>query len=137
RYISGHLGLLIAPLRSPDGELLGVLATEGPVDTTHPSSSTCELVELYAEQARLVLGALRDHRVLAERLRMSYAAQGVLHDAAAADDLSSMLGTVAPGLATMMRAGGVWVSTEREAGGPADAASYPGEVLERLGPDVG
>jgi signal transduction histidine kinase len=70
-YGAGHLDLLIAPLRTADAELLGVLATEGPVDLHHPSQGTCDLVELYAEQARLALNALRDHGVLAERLRMS------------------------------------------------------------------
>ena len=53
RYMTGHEGLLIAPLHDPDSELLGVLTTEGPVEIAHPAPGTCELVELYAEQARL------------------------------------------------------------------------------------
>ena len=76
RYVADHLGLLIAPLHAADGELLGVLSTEGPVDIAHPPAGTCELVELYAEQARLALTGLRRQDVLTERLRMSYAAQG-------------------------------------------------------------
>ena len=78
RYMTGHEGLLIAPLHDPDSELLGVLTTEGPVEIAHPAPGTCELVELYAEQARLQLSAVRGQGVLAERLRMSDAAQEIL-----------------------------------------------------------
>jgi len=134
--ITGHQGLLVAPLHAPDAELLGVLATEGPVDAGDLSPSTCELVELYAEQARLVLGALRDRSVLAERLRMSYAAQGVLHDAAAAEDATALVDAVTAGLGEMMRARAVWVCTELEPGAPAEATAYPEEIGERLGPDM-
>jgi two-component system, OmpR family, phosphate regulon sensor histidine kinase PhoR len=136
RYVTGHLGLLIAPLHAPDEELLGVLATEGPVDTAHPSPGTCELVELYAEQARLALSALRDQGVLTERLRLSNAAQGVLQDAAAAEDVPGLLEAVAAGLGEMMRAPGAWACSELEPDVPADAASYPLEIAERWGPDV-
>jgi signal transduction histidine kinase len=69
RYLAHHLGLLIAPLHAPDGDLVGVLATEGPVDTTHPPAGTCELVELYADHVRLALSALRHQDALTERLR--------------------------------------------------------------------
>jgi signal transduction histidine kinase len=68
RYVAHHLGLLLAPLHAPDGELVGVLATEGPVDTTHPPAGTCELVELYADQVRLALSALRHQDALTERV---------------------------------------------------------------------
>ena len=70
RYVTSHLGLLIAPLYAADGQLLGVLATEGPVELAHPPSGTCELVELYAEQARLALSALRDHETVEELQRL-------------------------------------------------------------------
>jgi N-methylhydantoinase A len=42
------------------GAKVGVITTEGPVDIVHPAPGTCELVELYAGQARLALTALRD-----------------------------------------------------------------------------
>jgi signal transduction histidine kinase len=132
RYITGHLGLLIAPLRTPDAELVGVLATEGPVEIAHPSPGTCELVELYADQARLALVALRDQAVLTRRLDLSDGAQAILHDAASAEDLSALLDAVSEGLRSMMRARAVWVCTELEPGVPAEASSYPAELGERL-----
>jgi signal transduction histidine kinase len=136
RYITGHLGLLLAPLRGPSDQLLGVLSTEGPVDIANPAPGVCELVELYAEQARLALGALRDRGQLAERLRMSHAAHVVLQDAAAADDLPGLLDAVAQSLAGMIRAKGAWACAELEPGVHAEGASYPPAVGERLGSDV-
>jgi signal transduction histidine kinase len=70
RYLADHLGLLIAPLRTADGRLLGVLATEGPVELAHLAPGTCELVELYAEQARLALSALHEQETVEELLRL-------------------------------------------------------------------
>jgi signal transduction histidine kinase len=135
-YAADHLGLLVAPLHAPDGELLGVLTTEGPVDIAHPPEGTCELVELYAEQARLALTGLRRQDVLTERLRMSYAAQSVLQGASSAEDVPSLLESVAGSLGEMMRARGAWTCAELEPGVHAEAASYPPEVAERLGADV-
>jgi signal transduction histidine kinase len=136
-YVGDHLGLLVAPLHAPDGELLGVLTTEGPVDIAHPPPGTCELVELYAEQARLALTGLRRQDVLTERLRLSYAGQAVLQGAAAAEDVPSLLESVAGSLGEMMRARGAWTCAELEPGVHAEGASYPPEVAERLGADVG
>ena len=70
RYVRSHLGLLIAPLYAQDDVLLGVLATEGPVELAHPAPGTCELVELYAEQARLALSALHDQETVEELQRL-------------------------------------------------------------------
>jgi signal transduction histidine kinase len=70
RYVAHHLGLLLAPLHSADGDLVGVLATEGPVDIANPAPGACELVELYVDQARLALTALRHQDLLTELLRI-------------------------------------------------------------------
>jgi len=136
RYIRGHLGLLLAPLLAPTGELLGVLATEGPVEIAHPAPGTCELVELYAEQARLALSALREHGVLHEQLRLSYAAQAVLDSASAATDVPGLLEVVAGALGGMLHARGAWSCMELDAGVHAVAAAEPALVGERLGADV-
>jgi signal transduction histidine kinase len=134
RYVGSHLGLLIAPLHSSEGQLLGVITTEGPVDIVHPAPGTCELVELYAGQARLALTALRDQDLLTERLRMSYAVQRILDAASVADDLAGLLDAVADGLGEMMQARGAWAWLEH--GAHVDAASYPRGTSEGLGADV-
>jgi len=136
RYLGHHLGLLIAPLLSPTGELLGVLATEGPVEIVNPAPGTCELVELYAGQARLALSALYDQELLTERLRKSYAAQRILDDVAVADGLAELLDAVADGLGDMMKARGAWACAELEPGTHVDAASYHSGTGQGLGADV-
>jgi len=135
RYVAHHQGLLLAPLYA-DGELVGVLATEGPVDITHPPEGACDLVELYADQARLVLTALRDLGVLGERLRMADVARGVLEDAAGAPDLPALLEVAVAALGDMVRARGAWAGAALEPGIHTVAASYPPEIGVRLGADV-
>jgi signal transduction histidine kinase len=137
RYIKAHLGLLTAPLLGAGDELLGVLTTEGPVDVDHPAPGVCELVELYAEQARLALGALRDRVRLAERLRLSHAAHAVLHEATLADDLPGLLAAVAGRLGDMTRAAAVWAGAEVEPGVYTEAATHPRHFADKLGEDVG
>lgn len=136
RYISGHLGLLLAPLATTGGELLGVLATEGPVELTHPEPGVCERVELYAEQARLALGAQRDRGLLTEQLRLSRGAQSVLLEAGAAESLPTLLDRAAAGLREMLAVPAAWACADLEPGVHARAASYPPEAADALGPDV-
>lgn len=136
RYVAEHVGLLIAPLLDPGGSLLGVLASEGHVDIARPPPGTCDRVELYADQARLALSALHDQGLLSERLRMSYAAQGILQDAAAAQDLPALLEVAVAALGDMMRGRGSWACAELEPGVHTVAASYPAETGVRLGADV-
>jgi len=133
--LPGLLGLLLAPLRNAHGDLVGVLTTEGPVDTD-PAPGVCDLVELYVDQARLAIEALREHGVLAERLRLTDAGLSVLDDAVRADDVPAMLDAVAVGLSRMMRAAATWACAEVSPGVHAEAASYPDAVAERLGPEV-
>ena len=130
------LGQLIAPLHEPDGSLLGVVACEGHVDISEPPSGTCDRVELYADQARLVLTALRDLGVLAERLRMADVARGILEDAAGAPDLPALLEVAVAALGDMLQARGAWAGAELEPGIHTVAASYPPEIGVRLGADV-
>jgi signal transduction histidine kinase len=127
--------VLLAPLHTQSGELLGVLSTVGRIDVAGLESGAGELVELYADQARLALTMLRENHALAEQLRMSDAAQSVLSLAAQQPDLVALLKAVAPGVADMLQARGVWVCAERE-GAHAEAASYPADVSDRLGPDI-
>jgi signal transduction histidine kinase len=135
-HLPGLLGLLLAPLRNAHGDLVGVLATEGPVDTVDPDPAVCDLVELYVDQARLALEALYERRVLAERLRLTDAGLAVLDDATRADDVPAMLDSVAVGLSRMMRAAATWACAEVSPGVHAEAASYPDAVAARLGPEV-
>lgn len=127
--------LLLAPLHTQTGELLGVVTTVGRIDVAGLEAGACELVELYADQARLALTLMRENHALAEQLRMSDAAQSVLSLAGQQPDVVALLRAVAPGVADLVRARGVWVCAE-QAGRHTEAASYPADVADRLGPDI-
>ncbi len=125
--------VLHAPLHTQRGELVGVLSTVGPVAADDLGR---ELVELYADQARLALDLLHEHHVLVEHLRLSAAAQSILYAALERPDVPELLESVAAPLAAMMRAGAAWTCTEVASGVYAEAASYPDDVGGRLGVDL-
>lgn len=52
---------LFAPLLGADGDLLGVLSVDCPVDGMRPDTHRCELLELFAVQAALALDNARVH----------------------------------------------------------------------------
>ena len=128
--------ILLAPLHQHDGDLVGVLTTVGYVDIDQLPPGACELVELYADQARLALDLLHEHHLFAEHLRLSDTAQSLLYLALEQPDVPSLLDAVAAPIAAMMRAGAVWTCAEIASGAHAEAASYPAEVAGRLGADI-
>jgi signal transduction histidine kinase len=128
--------VIVAPLHTHGGRLVGVLSALGPVRIDELASGASDLVELYADQARLALDLLHEHHVLVEHLRLSHAAQSMLYDAVAQPDISHLLASIGPRLAEMMRAGAVWSCAEVASGAHAEAASYPADVAGRLGADI-
>jgi len=135
-FAEGDRTILIAPLHSNGGELVGVLATVGEVDVDQLSAGACDLVELYADQARLALEVLHEHHLLLEHLRLSDTAQSLLYLALEQPDIPSLLAAVTAPVADMMRAAGVWACAEIASGAHAEAAAYPEEVAARLGADI-
>ena len=135
-FAEGDATILVAPLHTNDGDLVGVLATVGYVDVEHLSPGACELVELYADQARLALDLLHEHHLFIEHLRLSDTAQSLLYLALEQPDVPSLLAVVTAPVAAMMQAGAVWTCAEVASGAHAEAASYPEEVAGRLGADI-
>ena len=129
---------ILAPLHTPRRKARRRAQRHRPgadVDDLAPGAS--DLVELYADQARLALDLLHEHHVLVEHLRLSDAAQSLLYDAVAQPDVPVPAGVViGPRLAEMMRAGAVWTCAEVASGAHAEAASYPADVAGRLGADI-
>lgn len=134
--VPGESAILVAPLHTTGGDLVGVLATDGLVEIDDLPDGSCELVELYADQARLALDLLREHATLAEHVRLSDAAQGVLHAAVEQADVPRMLASVAADIARMIGARGVWACAEVASGVHTEAASHPAELADRLGADT-
>ena len=135
-FAEGDSTILLAPLHTNGGELVGVLTTVGHVDVDQLAPGACDLVELYADQARLALDLLRERHLLVEHLRLSGTAQSLLYLALEQPDVPSLLAAVTAPVADMMRAGAVWTCAEIASGAHAEAASYPDEVAGRLGADI-
>ena len=126
--------ILLAPLHTNGGDLVGVLGTVGDVDRLVPGAY--DLVELYADQARLALDLQHERHLLVEHLRLSDTAQSVLTRAAEQHDVPSLLAAVAQPVAAMMRAEAAWTCAELASGIHAEAASYPAGIAGRLGADI-
>jgi signal transduction histidine kinase len=129
-------GTLLAPLCTASGRLLGVLSTIGPTDVPALDPATHELVEAYAEQARLVLSHVAEQGLLAEQLRLAFAAQELLHRVGRQADVAEGLREVCAGLAEMIDGRVAWVCVEVAAGAHAEAISCPAEAVAQLGTDI-
>jgi signal transduction histidine kinase len=129
-------GHLLAPLRTSSGHLLGVLTTQGPVGPSALEPTVRDLVDAYADQARLALSALAERELLAEQLRLAFGAEELLHRAGQQPDMAGMLREVCEGLAEMTGARVAWGCVEIAAGVHAEAVSHPPEAVAQLGSDV-
>jgi signal transduction histidine kinase len=129
-------GTLLAPLCTPSGRLLGALSTVGPVDLAALDPASRDLVEAYADQARLVLSHLAEQELLTEQLRLAFAAEELLHRAGQQPDVTGVLREVCAGLAEMIDARVCWACVEIAAGPHAEAVSHPAEAATRLGADI-
>ena len=91
-YVADHLGLLIAPLhaRTASSSASSPRRARSTSPTRRRAPASC--VELYAEQARLALtGRCTSRTCWPNGSGCPYAAQGVLQDAAAAENVPSLL----------------------------------------------
>jgi hypothetical protein len=134
--VPGDRPTLLAPLCTASGLLLGVLSIEGPVEPAALDPATRNLIEAYAEQARSVLHHGAEQEVLAEQLRLAFAAEELLHRAGQQPDVAGALGEVCAGLAEMIDARVGWACVEIAAGPRAEAVSHPPEAAAQLGADI-
>ncbi|HEX5860467.1 MAG TPA: HAMP domain-containing sensor histidine kinase [Nocardioides sp.] len=119
------LDLLIAPLYGSDGELLGTMAIDLPIDGRRPGPEQRRMLEKYAAQAgRAVVTALERER-LAEQMRLATAARTIVRGASAQLSLDNLLAAVQPSLVQGFGATGMWIETFDETGG--DGILYAGD----------
>lgn len=100
---------LRAPLLSPEGELLGLLGIDLPVDHRRPGKERRELLEMYAELAGLAIANARRTDELADRVRLATAVEAVHTEAARTLDVGRIVGTSAEAIAEALGADTVWV----------------------------
>jgi signal transduction histidine kinase len=119
------LDLLIAPLHGYDGELLGTMAIDLPIDGRRPGPEQRRMLEKYAAQAgRAVVTAVERER-LAEQMRLATAARTIVRGASAQLSLDKLLAAVQPALVQGFGATGMWIETFDEMGG--DGILYAGD----------
>ena len=119
------LDLLIAPLHGSDGELLGTMAIDLPIDGRRPGPEKRRMLEKYAAQAgRAVVTAVERER-LAEQMRLGTAARTIVRGASAQLSLDKLLAAVQPALVQGFGATGMWIETFDERGG--DGILYAGD----------
>ncbi|WP_300401459.1 HAMP domain-containing sensor histidine kinase [Nocardioides sp.] len=123
---------LYAPLRAPDGQLLGILSVDLPRDGRRPGAVLCSILEMYAVQIGLAIHHARERERLAERLRLSAATHAVVQAAAGYDDLEHILSASRPALEGGFRATQVWIRLFAEASGAWEAVNLPSGLVDDL-----
>lgn len=96
-------------LRSPDGELLGLLSVDLPYDGMRPSEARRELLEMYADLAGLALSNARRAMALEERVRLASAVQAALVSGDGGLDLNGLVAASTPPIAHALRASTFWL----------------------------
>ena len=105
------LDLLIAPLYSSRGELLGTMAIDLPLDGRRPGPEQRRMLEKYAAQAgRAVVTALERER-LAEQMRLATTARAIVRSASAQLSLDSLLAGIKSAMVKGFAAAGMWIET--------------------------
>ncbi|MAS56843.1 MAG: hypothetical protein CMJ44_19870 [Pimelobacter sp.] len=125
-------------LRSPEGELLGVLSVDLPDDGLRPTAARRELLEMYADLAGLALNQARRATALEERVRLSGAVQAALLSTDADHDPARLVATSASAFSSVLRASTLWVRVidPQNPGHPGEVAAVPAGTVPLASPEV-
>ena len=121
---------LRCPLRSPDGELLGLLSVDLPDDGMRPSPQRRELLEMYADLAGLALSNARRATALEERVRLAGAVEAALVSTNGGLDLAGLVASSAGPIAEALGASTFWLRiTDPQSPGHGVVARVPDGTL--------
>ena len=85
------LDALYAPLHGPNGDLLGVISVDVPIDRRRPSVLGRQVLEMYAVQAGLAIHHAQERARLNERVRLAAAVRAVVETATHELDLAAVM----------------------------------------------
>ncbi len=85
------LDALYAPLHGPNGDLLGVLSVDVPIDRRRPGVLGRQVLEMYAVQAGLAIHHAQERARLNERVRLASAVRAVVETATHELDLAAVM----------------------------------------------
>ncbi|SDN19682.1 Signal transduction histidine kinase [Nocardioides szechwanensis] len=100
---------LRSPLRSPAGELLGLLSVDLPVDGKRPDQARRELLEMYADLAGVALHNARRATELEEQVRLATAVESLHGRAARSLDVQQIIQGTVGEIARTLSADHVWL----------------------------
>ncbi|CAN5580563.1 hypothetical protein BH11ACT8_BH11ACT8_11070 [soil metagenome] len=110
---------LIAPLHDGQGDLLGLLSIDVPVNGRRPDVQQRQLLERYAAQAERALVIAVDREALSQRVRLAEATRQVVRFAASQPDIEQALDDCRDDLLEGFRADDLTIRTYPHAGIPA------------------
>ncbi len=115
--------VLWAPLRTPEGELLGMLSVESPLDGRRPDRDRCRVLETYADLAGVALSNTRYADELEDRLRLAAAVEAIHTAASKERDVAAILNGSAEPVAMALAADALFLrafDTEDGTGGDTE-----------------
>ncbi len=123
---------LYAPLRGPDGALLGIMSLDLPQDGCRPGPQARAIIEMYAVQIGLAVGQARARERLEERVRLAAAVRRLVSVASDSPELTEVLPACVPPLLEGFRAEQVWIQLLADEGGAWEAVSFPADLGRTL-----
>ncbi|WP_193606605.1 ATP-binding protein [Nocardioides lijunqiniae] len=100
---------LRSPLRSPAGELLGLLSVDMPVDGLRPDRERRELLEMYSDLAGIALHNARRASELEEQVRLAAAVEAIHSNATRSLDVSHIIDSSVHPIAEALAADSLWL----------------------------
>ena len=130
------LDLLVAPLCDAEGEMVGMLSIDLPVDGRRPGPEQRRILDAYAQQAsRAALTAL-EGEVLAEQVRLADAAREIVRNISTELSLEALLEACNEAVVDGFGAVGLWIQTFDSLGAPGSGRIWAPEGIEVSVPDV-
>jgi signal transduction histidine kinase len=129
------LDLLVAPLHDDEGQLIGMLSIDLPVDGRRPGPEQRRILDAYAGQAaRAVLSAL-ERELLAEQVRLAETAREIVRSMATELTMETLLAACNEAMVEGFRAAGLWLQTFDTVGRPGTGRVWAPEGIEIDIPD--
>ncbi|GAA5156228.1 hypothetical protein GCM10023340_43470 [Nocardioides marinquilinus] len=129
---------LRCPLRAPDGELLGLLSVDLPVDGRRPDQARRELLEMYGDLAGLALNNASRSAALQERVELASAVQTAVASIAEHHDPALLAAGAATPIAEALGATALWlrVLDPQDDARPGLAARAHGQAMVEAPPEI-
>jgi signal transduction histidine kinase len=129
------LDLLVAPLHADDGELIGMLSIDLPVDGLRPGVPQRRVLDAYAGQAARAVVAALDHEMLAEQVRLAEAARDIVRSMSTELTMETLLAACNEAMSEGFGAAGLWLQTFDTVGRPGSGRVWAPEGAEIDIPD--